>query len=238
MIFRFFIIAILIFTLFRILNFILGRAKTILKLKYHINDVVSVIELATWILFVLWMVKVIYDSKNYFALISMSTIFLLMVVPLFILIRDYVTGIFLKLQNKIIEGKYIKIEEIEGLVKKAGHLRIDIEDNHGNISSVSYFKVGSKIISQQGTNQNLEKVTIELQFPKTEKINEFLDQLKKEIMNTPWVAVSQFPIIEKASQTDNKLIVEVGVFMLDRSFAEEIKSVISEQFGYAGPTGH
>ncbi len=226
MIFSFFIIAVFVFILFRILNFVLGRLKTALKFNYPFKNIVSVIELVTWIAFVLWVVKAIYDSTNYFVLISISIDFLLLVVLFFFLIRDFVFGIFLKLQYKITEGNYIDIEDIKGIVNKAGHFRLDIEDSNKNICSVSYYKVRSKIITKSGPNQNLEKVTIEFHFQETVKINELIAQLKKEVMNTPWVAISQPPIIENINTEKDKLIVKVGVFVLDKSYAENIKTSV------------
>ncbi len=227
MVIRLLISAIVVFIAFRIIHFINRHVKSSFKIKNHLNELIPLVESFAWMAFVLWVVKVIYDSKNYYALISISTVFLLLSVPLFYLLRDFVTSVFLKLQNKITEGTYIEIEEIKGIVKEAGHFRMDIEDYHGNISSVSYYKIRSKIISKPGANHNLEKATIEFRFADTIKVNELIDKLKKAVLNTPWVAVSQSPIIESTKHEHEKIIIELGIFMLDKAYIEDVRIAIN-----------
>jgi len=232
MIFNYFIIAVFIFSGFRVLSYIISKVRWPLKKKANASYILPLVELFAWITYILLLAKNIYDSRNYFALIALAIVFVLIAFPLYTLIKDFATGIFLKMQNKIIEGTYINIEDIKGTVKKAGHLRIDIEDNHGNINSIPYHNIRSRTISRPGSNQNLEKVTIEFVFQETRTTNEIINQLQKEVMNTPWVAVSQPAIIESTRFEDGNLIVEVGAFVLHKSYAENIKSMVISNFNH------
>ncbi len=220
------IIAVLIFTLFRLFNFIAERLKNKFELKAYLKVIIPLTELFAWVLFILWVAKIIYVSRNYYVLFSISIISFLLAVPLFLLIRDFLSGIFLKLQNEIAEGMRIDIGEISGVVKKAGHFRFSVEDRHGNINSVSYYKIRSKIISHIGNNQHLKKVTIEFVLEKTSNSNQQITQLKNDVMNTPWVSVAQPPIIENTRIENEKLIVDVGVFVLDNTYTEYIKNAV------------
>lgn len=227
MIFKFFIIAAFIFGGFRVLNFITERLNIHLIQRNKLHYLIPLFEFFIWMLYVIWVVKVIYESKNYFALISLAVVIVLLAFPLFILIRDFISGIILKVQNKVAEGMYIDIEELKGLISNAGHLRMDIEDKHGNITSVTYHYVYGKRISRSGNNQNLEKISLEFDFPEPARVNEFSDSLKKAVMNTPWVVISQAPIIENTKVENGRLTVEVGAFVIDKSYAENIKSAVS-----------
>nr|WP_324292768.1 mechanosensitive ion channel domain-containing protein [uncultured Carboxylicivirga sp.] len=162
-------------------------------------------------------------SKNYYVLTSVSILFLLIAVPFFFLIRDFVSGLFLKLQNKLFEGMSIEIEDVKGVVKKNGIFRLDIEDKYGNINSVSYYKIRSKIITRPKVSYNLEKTTLEFIFQEASNTNRILAELKRQLMNIPWVAVRQPPLIENTRVENGKFIVEIGVYMLDKSYAENIK---------------
>ena len=74
----------------------------------------------------------------------------LLIVPAFILLRDFVFGVFLKAQNKVVEGTFIELEDIKGEIVKAGQFFLNIEDKLGNIKSLGYYKVNSRVISISG----------------------------------------------------------------------------------------
>ena len=224
--------AVIVFTCFRVLNFILKSVNTSLKIKYHLNELIQAIEFISWIALIIWILRIIYVSENYFALVSISVVFLLLAVPIFFLIREYVSGLYLKLQNRIPEGVIIELDEIKGRIKKAGYFSFEIEDSHGNICTVSYYKINSKILIKPAKNQNLEKATIEFQIHDENKVNEIFAQLKKEVMNTPWVALSQPPIIENTRYDNGNLIIEICVFLLDRAYAEEIEYLVSQHSAF------
>jgi len=223
---EFFILAIVIFIGFRIVNFITWRFKLYFNLKDHLLHIVPVIELLTWIAYAIWIAKVIYDANHNFALISIGIFFVLTAFPLFILIRDFVIGVLLKLQNKIVEGADIDIEDIKGVVKEAGYLRFDIEDRHGNITSIPYHYIYAKRISRSGNNHHLEKVTIHFEFLENSKSKDLIERLKKEVLNTPWVALSEPPVIENTNVENGKIMVDVRVFLLDKTNAENVKASV------------
>lgn len=187
-----------------------------------------IVELFIWLGFVIWAARLIYLAQNYFTLIAVGTVILTLSLPLYTTLRDFVVGNILKIQNKVSEGVFIEIEEIRGRIKRAGYLRLDVEDDRGNINSIPYNKIRSKVISQNSTNQNLAKVLLRFSFPETTKVNHITPILKRQILNTPWVAVSQTPIIEKAINENGQLIVEVGAYTLDKSYGENIKNSVDK----------
>ena len=231
MIFRFFLVAVIIFSLFRFLGFIVRRVKTPFRTEYQATYALPLLELFSWIAYIIWAAKIIYDSKSYFVLIAVATVFALVSIPVFILIRDFITGIFLRLQNKITEGMYLEVDDIRGIVKNVGHLRLDIEDNLGNINSIPYYSIRSKAISRPGNNQNLEKVSIQFDFEETSDVNELIARLKRAVMNTPWVSLSRLPIVEAVKKEDGHLVVDIGAFVMDKLYADNIKAMVMAHFG-------
>lgn len=223
---KIFIVAFTLLGGFRILHFAKNRIHSSIGLKHHLSYILPSLELFSWIVFFIWVARLIYKSGNYFTIISIGVVLVLLSVPLFILLRDFIFGIFLKFQNKVNEGSFIEIEEIKGQIKKAGYLRLDIEDNHGNLNSITYNSIRSKIISHYGMNPHLEKVVLEFSFPDTIKLNQIIPWLKIQVMNTPWVAVSQAPIIEDVKTENSKLKIKVGAYTLNKSYVENIKNLV------------
>jgi len=229
MIIKFFIAASLVFLGYRLLFYIKSKLHISNRFKFQLDYVLSLTELFFWVGFIVWVIKHVYESGNYFILISIGVTLCIFAVPLFLVLRDFISGAFLKAQNKVSTGRFIEIDELKGQIKKAGHLRLDIEDTHGNIHSIPYFNVRSKTILQHSSNPHLDKVVLKFMFPPSMTADQLIPSLKKQIMSTPWVAVSQSPVINKVSHKNNRLSIEVGVYTLDKSYADSIKKMVTAQ---------
>lgn len=213
---------------FRSLFFLKSKVQIAESIKGYLAYMLPIAELLVWIVFLVWIFHWIYRLQNYFVLVAVAVVVLLFSMPLHVLLRDFVMGTILKIQNKINEGLFIEIDEIKGRIKRAGLLRLDIEDDRGNINSIPYNHIRSKIISQPGSNQKLAKVLLQFSFPENTQVNYITPILIQQILNTPWTAVSQAPIIEKAKKENGQLIVEVGVYTLDKSYGENIKNSVDK----------
>ncbi|WP_027473787.1 mechanosensitive ion channel domain-containing protein [Saccharicrinis fermentans] len=226
---KFFITASLVFLGYRILFYLKNKLNISHRFKYQLDYVLSFTELFFWIGFIVWVTKHVYESRNYFILISIGVTICIFAVPLFLVLRDFISGAFLKVQNKVNIGCFIEIDEMKGQIKKAGHLRLDIEDAHGNIHSIPYYNIRSKTILQHSSNQHLDKVILKFSFPETITTDLLIPHLKKQILNTPWVSVSQSPVINKVSHKNNRLNIEVGVYTLNKSYADSIHNMVTAQ---------
>jgi hypothetical protein len=224
MLVQFLFIVALLFAGFRLLSFVAGKLNVLpQKMRHQIGFLLPIVELVVWVAVLLWMVSAIYVSKNYFVLLSMAILFALLAVPLFYLIRNFIAGIIFRIQNKLMPGMYINLEGIAGVVKRTGHLGLEIEDRQRNIRVIPYYTIRSASILRQGNNPHLEKVTLCFTLPVTGPIRELSNKLQREVLMTPWVAVSQPPAIESISHEEGKIQVDVGVFMPDRSYADLVK---------------
>ncbi|NJM15782.1 MAG: mechanosensitive ion channel [Bacteroidales bacterium] len=193
MVTRFFAFATVVFIVFRILNAVKYKLPVSQKIKEYVNNLLPVAELMVWVALVVWVAWKVYGTGNYFALVSIAILFLLSVVPVTFLLRDFVAGFYLRMQNKINTGSYVETEGIKGEIKRAGPVSLDIIDSQGNICSVGYYKIRSKVIKKQGDNQHLEKIQLVFAFDGHKKANEIVPVLQAQVMSTPWVAVSQKP---------------------------------------------
>jgi len=228
MIAKILIVALIIFMAFRLVFFVKNRVDMSVKIKRHLAYMLPTIELFIWFGFLIWTARLFYLTQNYFTLIAAGFVLLVLSIPLYVLLKDFIAGNVLKMQNRVNEGVFIEIDDLKGRIKRAGFLRLDIEDNRGNINSIPYHSIRSKIISRSGSNPNLTKVLLRFTFPETTKINYISPILKQQILNTPWTSVSQVPIIEKAKIENGQLIIEVGAYTLDKSYGENIKNAVDK----------
>jgi len=146
------------------------------------------------------------------------------------LIRDLLFGIFLKAQNKIPLGAVIEIDDNKGKIAKTGNFFLNLQDAHGSIKTYSYYKLNSKVISSLGDHRELEKLEMVFTLVQKGNINELISKLEKQLLSTPWVAVSQPIIIEQLKRKDDLLSLKVGLFALSKKYEENIKEMVEKNF--------
>ncbi len=222
---------ILLFTLFRVLNIVLHKFVMIpLKLKYHLGYVLPAVELVAWVTLLLMIARFTYQTESYFAFALLIVLLALLAVPLFFVVRNFIAGVVLRLQYRLTEGMNIETEGVSGVVKKVGYLGLEIEDTSLDIYSIPYHALQSKTLIRQGNNPFLKKGTLRFELPLETDLSTLCMRLKKEVLNTPWAAISQPPVVEKAIEKNGKAIIHIGVFMPDKSYAGRIQHTVLSAF--------
>jgi hypothetical protein len=168
----------------------------------------------------------VYYKLNLTGLVTFGLIALIFVIPSFYLIRDFIYGLILKFQDKIRIGKYIAFDETKGTIFKAGYFRIELSDEQQNIISIPYSTLYAKKITNRQGNLYLKKVSIQFNLYSKIGINERIPQLLLNILNTPWVSVTQDSVIEHIVNDGDLYKISVGVYLLDEKFAQNLKAMV------------
>lgn len=226
MLVRIVIIAFCILFLFRLLNYISKILPYPKNIRHHVGYILPVIELISWIAFMLWYFRYIFDAHNYTGLIIFGVVSALLIISIFFLLKDFLFGVFLKMQRKIDEGSIIELESIKGVIIKSGHFSIDVKTKQGDIKTIPYNKFRTKILSKPGGNTNLFKQSIVINFPDNINVTTIIPELKKALLNAPWVAPSEQPTTNEIQKVKDGYSIEVVVYTLKDEHTEKIKEYI------------
>jgi hypothetical protein len=219
-----------IFILFRFLSFLNKKIPFSNEFKHYSGFILPVVELASWLGFVIWSMRMVYEQQAYTTLIIFGILVLLFIVPAWFLIRDFLYGMLLKIQRKIELGVRIEIGDLKGLVTKTDHFTFDIKSKNGNVDTIPYNKIRSKVISKSSENINLEKQLFRFSFASEQESSALINQLKITLLNAPWVAVSQEPIIKEIKQDAGRFEVDVFVYLIKTEHAEKLQEYVTRNF--------
>lgn len=217
-------IAILIF--YRILSFLNKRVPISTETRHYLTVVLPIAELLTWLGFVVWFIRLMYEAEAHVMLITIAVIILLLIIPSWFLIRDLIFGILLVFQRKVELNTRIEVGKISGKIIKVGYFTFDIKSQDGNIETIPYSKIQSEVITKTGENINLEKQLIRFTLPATKSIEETVEELKITLLSSPWVAASQEPIVKNIMHENDAHIIEVFVYLLKKDYVEKIKHYV------------
>ena len=225
------ILAVGLFLFFRILTFLNKILPFSKEGKHMAGIVLPLTELVFWLGLVIWSTRVVYESGAYTTLIVFGVLVLVFIVPAWFLIRDFLFGMLLKIQRKIDLKTKIEVGNITGEVVKIGLFSFDIKSKSGNIDTIPYNKIRLRIISKSGDNIYLEKQLLQFNLPLTFNLSTTEEKLKTTLLNPPWVASSQQPIINNISVAGNQYNIDVFVYLLNKGNAEKIREYVIKNFG-------
>lgn len=230
MYFKILIVAFGILVLFRIFSFLNKLLPFSKAFKHYSGYLLPVAELAVWLGFLIWCARNMYESKAYLTLVVFGVVFLLFFVPGWFLVRDFLFGMLLKIQRKIEVDSKLEIGEIKGMILKTDYFTFDVKTAEGDIDTIPYNKIRSKVISKVSANKYLEKQLLSFRFPSARDNSKIVPELKKTLINAPWVVASHEPIISSVSDEGEKSRVEVFVYMMKKDHADKIIEYVNQNF--------
>ncbi len=129
---------------FRLLYFFQRKLPLSVTWRQYTGYLLPVVELASWLGVIVWIIRFVYTRQDFAVLIILTVLVLLMIVPVWFLLRDFLFGVILKLQRKIEVEKEISIEGLRGRVIKTGYFTFDILTNSGNIDAIPTTELSQK----------------------------------------------------------------------------------------------
>lgn len=215
---------------FRVLSYLKKILPFSKKVKHFTGFILPLVELITWLGFVLWCLHLIYEAEAYSTLIVFGVIIVLLFAPAWFFVRDFLHGLQLKIQRKIEIDSKLEIGNLKGVVLKADYFTFDIKTEDGNIHTIPYNKISSEIISKNVANNQLEKLSITFKIQSKQELNQIISGLKLALINSPWVAASQEPIINLISSDTNNHLLEAVVYILKKEHGGKIEEYVKRNF--------
>ena len=217
--------AIGVLVLFRILSFLRRKIPFSTETKHYTSFILPMIEIIVWICLVIWAVKISYEIKSFTSIVVFALFIVILVIPSWSLIKDFLLGIVLQVQRKIEIGSRIEINGISGVVIKTDYFSFEVKRGNGNVDIIPYNRVRSEIISKSAANFHLEKQVIHFTFDDID-INQLKTELNTAIINAPWGVSTQDAVINEIKKEAGKILVNVIVYIIKKEHSDKIRDYV------------
>lgn len=221
------VVVLLVFRLLSFLNRILPLSK---EFKHYSGYLLPVAEFFVWLGFLIWSIRKIYESESYVTVVVFGIALLLLIIPVWFFMRDFLYGLLLKIQRKIEVGNRVEIGEIAGVIVKTDYLSFDVKNPEGDIFTVPFNKIRSNVISKQGTNASLEKHSVQLKIISSEEESQVLKRVNSMLMLAPWIGPTQTPIVKNIEKKGEEYLLTVIVQILKKEHALKIRDYVQKAF--------
>jgi len=154
----------------------------------------------------------------------------LLLAPVWFLMRDFLHGLILKIQRKIEIDSKIEIGGLKGKIVKTDYFTFDIKTEDGNIKTIPFNKIRAEIISKNSANNNLERQELLFQIHSEQDIKQILEGLKTTLINAPWVAATQEPSLKVTSNNSGLYLIETVFYTLKKEHVSRIDAYVKTNF--------
>lgn len=227
---KYLLISLLIFVIFRFLRIAI-KSGVFKFAKYKaIDKYIPIIELITWVLFLIWTVSASMATNQIFAI---SGLLILLYISFWIsnfVLKGFVAGMVFRFSGKFRINEAIKLGEYSGRIMRFRNQSLEIETDKGEIIYLPYTKLLAHTNIKADNAETIRSHSFSLNLPNNQQPDEQIQQLRASILQLPWASVKKMPQIAVVEQTTKNTKYKITVFSIEREYFHKIEDYLNQRF--------
>jgi small-conductance mechanosensitive channel len=157
------------------------------SIKLQLIRILYLTELVGWSFFILWApVRLFKESDILFVIEAFMAVMLIGLIGWYLL-RDFVSGAILQIENPIEKGSYIITPYAEGVVSKLRFRSAEIITPKGESVRLPYSLIVTGCITKPPDNPKRVEQIIHIGFRSDKPVEELRESVKRALYTMPWV---------------------------------------------------
>jgi len=225
------ILGILLFLIFRLLQYLL---PILLKNKKALNRVkrfLPVIETVSWLSFLSWYSIKFYAQYNIYTIVILLAILIIAFWVSRFLIKELIAGVLFRGSARFYEGDRIQTSQYSGTIKKFHFDTIEIEAGDGQIVFIPYSKLSGEITIKNESDGQTSAHTFQIKIISNNEAENISGNIKSYLLSLPWSSVTSNPQVTLFNQEGEKFIFDVTCYPVDKSYAKKMEQKVLDKFG-------
>ena len=170
---------------------------------------------ATWVIYVIYVVYLLVEPHPIVGL----AILLVLIMAFWRFLRDFITGLVIRVQDNHREGQRIEINGVVGQVAEIKTTHVDVSSDDGERISIPHSEFFSQVVTKPSLQVSLSKFEIEFKGSLDQ-----MDQLQIAIVNCPWIVSSEAP---KLTFTEGSGKFKLVAHTLDSKYIPKIQRFLT-----------
>ncbi|MCF8372152.1 MAG: mechanosensitive ion channel family protein [Bacteroidales bacterium] len=200
------------------------------KLAKRVYKVLPIVELIFWMALMFWIVNFLFEEYTFYNLLVASLMFVAILFVSWYYIRNFIAGIFFRLQNKFIIGDIIQFAEITGNIKKLTSSHLVIEAKEGQVMRIPYSKLSNEIISEHTDLNTFQESKITLKPNLSLGKDQTKEAIVSSILLSPWQKLNRKPNVKFIAEEENHYVFEVNVSTKNEKHLGYLISALKKEF--------
>ncbi len=219
----------IIYFIFRLLQYFFTK-KPEIKSKLFLSRIFYFIEIMTWFAYLSEGVN-LFAQKNLFFSGLCGFILLLGIVWIsWFILKDFIAGLFLKMNQDIKLNEIIEFDNISGKVIKIGSRDVELEIDGSNTINIPFNQFFIKRIIHTGTSEHCAKANFVLKLNKNLNAIEALDNIKVFIYQLPWTSSTHEQDVTIEKMDKEGTLIKICALLFDQKYMDKFEQILRERF--------
>lgn len=227
--------AIGLFLLFRFLSRLVPIIAIRKEKRKHAWRYISLIELAVWIVFLIWSVNYLSESSPIYAFGLFLMLFFFTFYTAWVALKDYIIGAFFKANTHLKINETLKIDKYSGKIIRFNPSGIVLETESGETIYLPYSTMMGKAVVKSNPAETILSHSFRMEIPKTGKLSTTIRNIQNDIIIMPWASLKKSPQIKSVAETITAHVLEITIFSIEKEYFLEMENLIKQK--YAGIPG-
>ncbi|MCF8217736.1 MAG: mechanosensitive ion channel [Bacteroidales bacterium] len=229
-VYLFLLIAIILFGLFRILNFTVPLLPLKTEQKKRFKKALPVVEFVAWFIFLIWGINYFIKYNSYFALALGILVLLIFIWFAWYALRDIIAGIIMKANRGLNLNDMVDIADYHGKIKRFGIRNLVLETENGKSIFLPYTMIIKQELIRSHPAEKILSHTFTLTTPKDKTIEQSMREIHKSLLSLPWTSRIKKPLIRAEQETEASYVFQITAYSIEKGYFVMIEKAIREAF--------
>ncbi|MEN8122684.1 MAG: hypothetical protein ABFS35_20250 [Bacteroidota bacterium] len=202
-----------------------------------LKRVLFAMELIVWIILVYQLAEKSLNKQPVLSIVMTLLLLFIISWTFWYVLRDYLAGIYIRISGRFKLNETIAFDDpqgvgqvIKGEIIRLADQNIVLETQNHTIIELPYNKIFNRKMERhvQSVDEELS-LLIEIKSIKDREV--FTQEVKKRILELPWINHKQEPKLIIQKQQDSKTYLEIKVILVDKKYRNRVEEVLIESFG-------
>lgn len=228
------VVAMLVFASLWMVKIAIRNSPIRKTLKGRINQIFPLMEGIVWFGFLLWSIGQLIRNEVWSSIGVLVVIFMVVVFLFWLLIRDYLTGIILRMDGSLKPNDWIRIKEIEGKITNLGSRIMEVTTASGETINIPYSIISGEISAKPNPAEKLINHSFSIKVSKNADVEEVISELKGSILMAPWSSIIKTPEIKLVGEKSDYYQFEINLYSTKMVYFQKIKDTLIRSLSSSG----
>jgi len=152
-------------------------------------------EVVLWLTYLVSVIAWTLSGYPSVRLVALGFLVLVLIVAVFAVIRDYLSGVVLRTEGAVRIGDVVRVGEVEGRVARFRARVVEIDMLHGDRVVLPYRELGREAIVRRSRQRAAVRHTFAVPVPAGAPVEVVRDAIRRAALLCHWVPPSQDPTI-------------------------------------------
>jgi len=221
-------VALMLFAILWLLKLVFKNTPLRKSVRGRVERIMPLVEGIVWLGFMLWCIGQLIRNEIWTSIGVLVIIILIVVLLFWLVIRDYLAGIVLKIDGTVKKNDWIRVKHIEGKITELGNRTMIVMTTSGETVNIPYSTISGEISAKPNPGEELINHSFELKLSKISDAESIITDLNRGILNAPWSSVNKNPEIKLISDDSEYYTFEINIFSLRMVYFQKIKDYLNE----------